>query len=172
MKRQSLGPRSRPSSACRCHVTNSTDDATEAHLRGLHPRAEQLVRDLLINLRGIGLEGRVRSGLRTYAQQDALYARGRPGGPPGPIVTLVKGGESFHNFGLAADITIYRGGAPAAGASNLYRLAGLLGEDLGFTWGGSFQHFYDPGHFQLDMGYSKAVIRLRFEMGLDPVGGP
>lgn len=36
---------------------------------------------------------------RTYAQQDALYAKGRT--TSGSIVTNAKGGQSNHNFALA-----------------------------------------------------------------------
>jgi peptidoglycan L-alanyl-D-glutamate endopeptidase CwlK len=41
-------------------------------------------------------------GVRTVAEQDALYAQGRT--KPGKIVTNAKGGQSAHNFGLAVDI--------------------------------------------------------------------
>jgi peptidoglycan L-alanyl-D-glutamate endopeptidase CwlK len=44
----------------------------------------------------------VTSGLRTYAEQDALYAQGRT--EPGEIVTNAQGGYSWHNFGMAADL--------------------------------------------------------------------
>ena len=39
---------------------------------------------------------------RTYAQQDALYAKGRTA--PGSIVTKARGGQSNHNFALAVDV--------------------------------------------------------------------
>jgi len=42
------------------------------------------------------------SGLRTYEEQDALYAQGRTA--PGPKVTNAPGGHSNHNFGLAFDM--------------------------------------------------------------------
>jgi peptidoglycan LD-endopeptidase CwlK len=41
------------------------------------------------------------SGLRTAAEQDALYAQGWIA--PGHIVTNSKGGLSMHNYGLAVD---------------------------------------------------------------------
>jgi peptidoglycan L-alanyl-D-glutamate endopeptidase CwlK len=44
----------------------------------------------------------VTQGLRTWAEQDALYAQGRT--EPGSIVTHSRGGFSWHNFGLAADL--------------------------------------------------------------------
>jgi peptidoglycan LD-endopeptidase CwlK len=45
---------------------------------------------------------RVTQGLRTYAQQNALYAQGRT--LPGNIVTDAQGGQSAHNFGYAVDV--------------------------------------------------------------------
>ena len=42
--------------------------------------------------------------LRTFEEQDKLYEQGRSKG--GKIVTWVKGGGSFHNYGLAIDIVL------------------------------------------------------------------
>ena len=42
--------------------------------------------------------------LRTFAEQDGLYAQGRTKG--GAIVTYAKGGQSYHNYGLAIDIVL------------------------------------------------------------------
>lgn len=39
---------------------------------------------------------------RTFQEQDAIYAQGRT--TPGNIVTYAKGGQSYHNYGLAVDI--------------------------------------------------------------------
>ena len=44
----------------------------------------------------------VTQGLRTYAEQDALYAQGRT--VPGEIVTNAAAGYSWHNFGNAVDL--------------------------------------------------------------------
>jgi hypothetical protein len=44
---------------------------------------------------------RVVQGLRTYQEQDALYAQSRTA--PGPDVTNARGGFSNHNFGMAVD---------------------------------------------------------------------
>lgn len=40
--------------------------------------------------------------LRTNKEQDEIYAKGRT--VPGKIVTYAKGGQSYHNYGLAVDI--------------------------------------------------------------------
>lgn len=46
----------------------------------------------------------ITQGLRTIAEQNALYAQGRS--KPGPIVTNAKGGTSYHNYGLAFDFAL------------------------------------------------------------------
>jgi len=51
--------------------------------------------------------------LRTFAEQDALYAQGRTrlfdsNGKKLGIVTKAKGGQSIHNFGLALDIVLIK----------------------------------------------------------------
>lgn len=42
--------------------------------------------------------------LRTFAEQDTIYAQGRT--TKGAIVTFSKGGQSFHNYGLATDVVL------------------------------------------------------------------
>jgi peptidoglycan L-alanyl-D-glutamate endopeptidase CwlK len=42
--------------------------------------------------------------LRTFEDQDELYAQGRT--KPGDIVTNARGGDSRHNYGLAADYVL------------------------------------------------------------------
>jgi len=44
----------------------------------------------------------VTCGLRTWAEQDALFDQGRT--QPGSIVTKAPGGHSAHNFGYAVDV--------------------------------------------------------------------
>ena len=42
--------------------------------------------------------------LRTFKEQNAIYAQGRT--TPGSIVTYAKGGQSYHNYGMAIDIVL------------------------------------------------------------------
>jgi peptidoglycan L-alanyl-D-glutamate endopeptidase CwlK len=75
------------------------DSTSEARLAEVHPelarRIEQLAALLSFPLV-------VTQGLRTWAQQDALYAQGRTA--PGAVVTNARGGWSMHQFGLAVDV--------------------------------------------------------------------
>ncbi len=78
------------------------DAISEARLANIYPRLADKIRNMAVMLQGEGIEIRVVQGLRTWAEQDALYAQGRT--TPGKIVTNAKGGSSWHNLGLAADI--------------------------------------------------------------------
>lgn len=44
--------------------------------------------------------------IRTFAEQEALYAQGRT--KPGKVVTNAKAGMSYHNYGLAVDIVLLK----------------------------------------------------------------
>ena len=91
---------------------------------------------------------------RTDKEQDALYEQGRS--RPGPIVTNARGGESFHNYRLAADVA-FRG-------PDLYPLAwlmnlGLLAEEYGLQWGiddAPPQERKDKPHLQFPCTLSQA----------------
>jgi peptidoglycan LD-endopeptidase CwlK len=84
------------------------DAHSEARLAEVHPELSRRVHQLS-DLLSFSLL--VTQGLRTYAQQDALYQQGRT--TPGAVVTNAKAGESMHNFGLAVDV------APSDGAGGI-----------------------------------------------------
>jgi peptidoglycan L-alanyl-D-glutamate endopeptidase CwlK len=71
-----------------------------ARLQEVHPELMRRVLRLDMNVPHLNIQ--VTQGLRTWADQDALYAQGRTA--PGPIVTNAKGGQSMHNFGFAIDL--------------------------------------------------------------------
>lgn len=145
------------------------DARTERLLHGVLPRAQELVRQLLDVLRGAGLDARVISGTRSYAEQDALYRQGRYGNK-GPIVTKARGGSSNHNFGIAVDIGIFDQGRYLSGATRaeiaLYDRAGELSASIeGLEWGGNWVSIVDRPHYQVATGLPLAEIRRRFEAG-------
>ena len=75
------------------------DAHSEEKLAQVHPELAKRVRQLADSLTFPII---VTQGLRTYAQQNALYDQGRT--TPGNIVTKAQGGHSMHNFGLAVDV--------------------------------------------------------------------
>lgn len=71
-------------------------------------------------------------GQRSIDEQNKLYNQGSS-------VTKAKGGRSFHNYGLAADIYPSQGGQiqEYGQAQNAYEAMGKMAKSLGLMWGGS-----------------------------------
>lgn len=95
---------------------------------------------------------RIRSGRRTCAQQNAIYAQGRTTG--GVIVTGASGCRSWHVTGRAVDLDPFdpTTGNIFPGNSDEYRTLGAIWKKLGGKWGGDFANIYDPGHFEWHPG--------------------
>lgn len=112
---------------------------------------------------------RVTSGMRTYAQQSALYAQGRS--RPGKIVTNAKAGGSLHNFGCAIDVSVFQGGKYVGTAAPYKALAAVvlsvLRKDQPVEFGGEWQSIKDYPHYQLTgpARGSAAKVRALFEAG-------
>lgn len=109
---------------------------SEERLAPLHPGLARRGRALLTACAQAGFEIMVTQGLRTWAAQDALYAKGRTVPPLGRRyrVTNARGGQSFHNFGLAFDIVVIdavRNGRWDDGHPG-WAAAGRIGKGLGF----------------------------------------
>ena len=139
----------------------------ERVLAGLHPRVAFLARQHLHLMKVEGLRPRITWGLRTFKEQDDIYAQGRFGNP-GKIVTRARGGESYHNFGVAYDIALFdRRGYIGSGHDPAYRHSARIGVRLGLEWGGDFKSLFDAGHFQLTRGASEAEMRRRRAAGQD-----
>jgi len=142
------------------------DDRSEKNLATCKPPVAELGRVLITAAKEKGINAKVICGSRSYAEQNDLYAQGRT--LPGKIVTKAKGGQSWHNFGMAFDIGIFSpDGKKYYGESAAYQVCGEIGEKLGLEWGGDWD-FVDEPHFQYNpKGYTLAQIRERHEKGLD-----
>jgi peptidoglycan LD-endopeptidase CwlK len=140
------------------------DPRSEKCIRTLHPKAQEAARRFLIAARAAGIDARIISGTRTYAEQAALYKIGRPPDTTNRRVTNAKPGESNHNFGIAWDIGIFARGAYVT-AEQPYRDAAAFCPP-GVEWGGAWKTFPDPPHYQLAVGKPLTDIRAAFESGL------
>jgi len=115
--------------------------------------------------------------LRTFAEQDALFAQGRT--KPGAIVTKAKGGQSYHNYGLAIDIVLLvdkdkNGTFETAswdlktdfdgdGKSDWQEVVAIF-KRYGYEWGGDWK-FVDAPHFQKTLGKSIAELQTLHNAG-------
>lgn len=122
------------------------DERSEKNIATLLPEVQPMARALVQKAAANGIQIKVLSGLRSYTEQDALYAQGRIAS--GNIVTNARGGYSNHNFGIAFDIGVFEGNR-YLGTSPKYKAVGVLGMDLGLEWGGSWKSIVDEPHFQL-----------------------
>jgi hypothetical protein len=99
---------------------------------------------------GLGIVLRVTQGLRTFAQQEALYEQGREN--LGHIVTNAKPGQSGHNYGISIDLVQMINGV----ANWNYDMARLLpyAEKYNIEWGGNWKTITDKPHWQNFYGYT------------------
>ena len=122
------------------------DDRSERVIATLLPEVQPYARALVAKATANGITIKVISGLRTYDEQNDLYAQGRT--KSGRIVTNARGGYSNHNFGIAFDIGVFEG-SRYLDESPRYKAVGALGTDLGLEWGGNWRTIQDEPHFQL-----------------------
>lgn len=144
-------------------IVSPVDDRSERAIATLLPELRPLARALVQKAAGAGIDIRIISGLRTYAEQDALYAQGRTS--PGAIVTNARAGYSNHNFGIAFDVGVFEG-SQYLPESQQYKAVGALGLDLGLEWGGNWQTFVDQPHFQLRPAWAVGMSDRQMLAGL------
>jgi peptidoglycan hydrolase-like protein with peptidoglycan-binding domain len=151
--------------------SNPTARLNEQRLSRLHPVLAIRGRAMIELCAYEGIAVLVTQGLRTWEEQDALYAIGRTKPPIGKIVTKAKGGSSYHNFGLAFDIVVLDtvGKADRDTSHPGWRRAAELGKSVGLEWGGDWTSFKDYPHFQYTADLATAQCRELYAGGLEAV---
>lgn len=156
-------------------VTGGGLNPNEAKIMKLNPAIRGKVRQFIALAKSKGIDLRITSGLRDYAEQARLYALGIAEcmcccdealgrTEPGNIVTNAKPGESSHNFGTAIDVVPFVNGKPVW-ESPRWNEIGALGKSLGFKWGGDFTSINDRPHFEMNFGNTLAQLRAKKNSG-------
>lgn len=148
-------------------ASRTFDPRSERNIGTLRLQAQRRAREFLARVLDAGVLARIISGTRSYAEQNALFTKGRFGNP-GPKVTNARGGQSNHNFGIAWDIGIFtpQGGYVQADGPYVQAAAlGMAGTHGEIEWGGNWTSFVDLPHYQLAQPLSMAELRKRFEEG-------
>ncbi len=113
---------------------------------------------------------KVVSGLRTAAQQDAEFAKGRttPGikitakKPLGIPVTYAEAWESYHNYGLAIDVAIVKENGQIDFDTIIPENVAKIGKEEGFEWGGDWAPpKTDHPHFQMTFGQTIKQLKRK-----------
>lgn len=138
------------------------DPISASRVKLLHPAVRQLFSDFITECENtLNVTLRVVQGLRTFEEQDAIYAQGRT--KPGAIVTNARAGSSYHNYGLAVDLVELKDGQ--ANWNFKYKLLQPIARKYGLTWGADWdndgltkadgdkdEHLVDMPHFQMTYG--------------------
>lgn len=148
------------------------DLITQQRIQLLHPKVRTEIENIYKNEIVPSLTGRAicrfAYTLRTFAEQNAIYAQGRTrlfdakGNRLG-VVTKAKGGQSIHNYGLALDIVLIKDNKTASwednvdfdkdGKADWMEVVNIL-KSHGWTWGGDWKSFKDKPHFEKTFGYT------------------
>ncbi len=138
------------------------DEPSEKVVQKLHPKIREKAREFIVKAEKQGVILRITSGLRTWEEQDALYAQGRT--KPGNVVTNAKGGSSNHNYGLAFDVVPIENGNVNWNSKNWNKI-GQIGKSVGFDWGGDWSGFVDKPHFEMLFGNNVSSLKKMYLAG-------
>ena len=126
----------------------------------MHPLLRTELANILSEIEQGGVSIRLTQTLRTIQEQNDLYAIGRT--KPGKIVTNAKGGQSYHNYGLACDFCLLHKDGSISwnmhedldkdGIADWMEVVKIF-EKYGWEWGGKWK-FKDTPHFQKTFGKS------------------
>lgn len=138
----------------------------------LYPPFKARLKLALDEIREAGIPMQVFETFRTRDRQSNLYSYGRgPGGDVinrSKIVTWVRPGGSYHNYGLAADCVLWINGKWSWSETYYYRKAGPIFEKYGLKWLG--RTTCDLVHVQLQLPINiKEVGSLYDRYGLEGV---
>ena len=156
------------------------DQITLDRIQLLHPKLREdaldIYDEIIAELNGSAI-CRFAYTLRTFAEQNALYAQGRT--KAGAKVTNAKGGQSYHNYGLAIDIVLLvdkdkNGSFESAswdiktdfdgdGKADWMEIVAIF-KRYGFEWGGDWK-FNDAPHFQKTFGKTIAELQTLHKTG-------
>uniref|UniRef100_UPI0025F6DA74 M15 family metallopeptidase n=1 Tax=uncultured Gilliamella sp. TaxID=1193505 RepID=UPI0025F6DA74 len=146
--------------------TETWDRITNSRIALLHPAIRQNAINFINDVESsLNVQLRVTDGYRTIEEQNKLYDQGRKN--PGPIVTKVKGGYSFHNYGLAIDVVkildkkaIYLD-STNPDMAEIVRIA----KSYGSSWGGDWTTFKDYPHFEFKFGFTTTQLLEKYNNG-------
>lgn len=167
-------------------ATEVRDKASIARINALHPKIRNEVRVAIIKAEAgfpLNIAIRVVQGLRTIAEQNALYCQPwdkKDNDGDGKIdesdekVTNAKGGQSYHNYGLAIDFAILydKDGngvyetlswdlikdMDRDGQADWMEVVKVFESMPGWGWGGRWTSIKDNPHFEKTFGFKVSQL--------------
>ena len=143
-------------------MTDHLDPHRLVRLRGCHPDLKARVVALIAALEQQGLDLVITQGVRTVAQQQALYAQGRY--KPGKIVTNCDGLVKVSNhqpkadgYGYAVDVA-WRNAHGEIEWIGPWETLMTLAESFGLVAGGRWTTFPDRPHLELPPSFAAPTV--------------
>lgn len=122
----------------------------------LHPELITKIKYTIVVARQDNLPVDIFCGFRPPEEQHEYFLKGRDEKgniiDKRKIITYADAWESWHNYGLAADIVFYINGEWNWDLDLYWNKLGQIGKEAGLTWGGDFTKFKDRPHFQFNIG--------------------
>jgi peptidoglycan hydrolase-like protein with peptidoglycan-binding domain len=140
------------------------DRINAAQLARVAPALQNRGQKFIDAARADGVIVQIVQGLRTFAEQNALYKIGRRGIKGEKKVTNAIGGQSLHNYGLALDFAPVIDGEPNWDDENFVsfpKWAAQAGLESGAAW----RKFVDTPHVQDDEGMTLAEVQKLYKAG-------
>ena len=139
-------------------MTDHLDPHRLVRLRGCHPELKARVTALIDALARQGLDLVLTQGVRSVAQQQALYAQGRY--KPGKVVTNCDGLVRVSNhqpkadgYGYAVDVA-WRNAHGDIDWEGPWDTLGAVASAQGLIWGGYWTRFQDRPHLELPPSFA------------------
>lgn len=145
------------------HLNHSQDlNQADRKWHKMNPRFKQrLLMVFKIMQEQYGYELILLEGYRSPERQNSLATNSN--------ITRAKGFQSYHQFGLAADIAFKRHGKVVISerdpwAMRGYQLYGQIAESVGLTWGGRWKSIQDYGHTEYRMPGLKKTPEMAYQL--------
>jgi len=140
------------------------DAEQEEYIGILHERAKDTFRTFIRRVeKETGWKVLITSGYRTFEKQAELHAANSKNAKPG---------SSYHNYGMAIDINLIKADSRLKMASpkSEWMATGvpLIAADMDLEWGGNYNNYHDPVHFQLNR--TKYPMKMLQEKGREQFG--
>lgn len=149
------------------------DAITLQRAETIHPTLRQELNEIIQEI-GKRLTGRaimrITSAYRTFEEQDGLYAQGRT--KPGKVITMARGGQSFHNYGMAVDCCLIVDGKDLSWSlkddydgdktADFMEIVFVF-KQHGWEWAGEWTTFKEYPHFQKSFGKSLPALKADIE---------
>lgn len=138
-------------------VGEEIDEQNEIIISNLHPSVRDLFRKFLAGIKDLGFKPLLTSGYRSFEKQKKLHAQNP---------SNAQAGFSPHNYGFAVDLNLIslkkNTYIRKADSRAKWILTGVpaLAKQLGLRWGGDFQTYHDPVHFDR-LPFDTAELRKR-----------